>query len=175
MSAAAKVCPCGREITKDQWAVETPAQHAERLESGRCRAKCKRLFPAGKAERGKPSLPDSIPISSLVGEGIVLRPQPKEQPWRSESYRDFIRTQICLNPDCRSGMQSEAHHEQEVGHGGKATLCDDSRTLPLCPLCHVPIRHHYGRSIWRKWKIDPEQMILHFNELWMRQGGVIKS
>jgi len=170
MSADAITCPCGRAIEKDQWAVETPAQFQQRLDDGRCRAKCKRLYPVTR-ERGRPTLPDSIPMSSFVGEGIVLRPQPKTLPWRSEPYKDFIRTFPCLNPECRSGMQSEAHHEQAVGHGGKSTTAGDDRTLPLCPCCHVPIRHQYGRSIWRTWKLDPEKLILHFNELWMRQGG----
>lgn len=166
------ICPCKTLIVRQPH--DTEKDWKWKQENGRCRKKCLRTYPASH-ERGRPTLPGSILISSLVGEGIVLRPQPKGQPWRSEPYKDFIRTLPCLNPECRSGMQSEAHHEQEVGHGGKSTTCDDSRTLPLCPLCHVPIRHHYGRSIWRTWKMDPEKLILHFNELWMRQGGKLET
>ena len=154
---------------------ETDEDFAERLESGFCRRKCANAHGPVRHERGKPSLDGSIPMHTLVGEGVVLRAVPKDLTWRSVPYREFIRTLPCLNPLCRSGLQSDAHHEQAKGHGGKSITCGDDRCLPLCPLCHVPIRHTRGRSIWLDWGIDVEKTILNLNEQWMRQGGALKG
>jgi hypothetical protein len=102
--------------------------------------------------------------------------QPKEVPWRSKPYRDFIKSFPCCVPRCgREGV--DPHHEQEKAKGGMATTPGDDRCVPLCR-DHHDIRQHgpMGRKIWAVWGImNIERVILAFNEEWMRRGHLIKK
>ncbi len=83
-----------------------------------------------------------------------MEPQWKQLPVRDKAYLAWIRKKPCLVCGY-SGQDSVPHHEQLPGHGGKGTKCDDTRTLPLCMVCHLD-RHTYGRDFW---DIDPEAEI----------------
>jgi len=64
----------------------------------------------------------------------VLKPQPKEMPFRSRKYLMHIRNMPCI--ECGWPF-SEPHH---IETGGMATKCGDNLVVPLCGLnargCH---------------------------------------
>lgn len=55
---------------------------------------------------------------------------PKEKPYRSAKYLDFVRSHECF--DC--GWPSELGHieSHHIRTGGIATKCGDNETIPLC-------------------------------------------
>lgn len=93
----------------------------------------------------------------------------KVTPFRSAAYRRFVASLPCANPRCRA-KDAVAHHEQEPGKGTMAGKCCDSRTVPLCAICHQK-RHGWGRAVWDAWGKDPEQLIAATQELWFKRFG----
>lgn len=88
---------------------------------------------------------------------------PKDPPWRSASYRAWIRTHACCR--CGSGVNVECSHHPAKGHGSTGMKCTDARTLPLCNSCHA--RHHQ-RPLEREWIED--RIALHLT-MWVREVG----
>lgn len=78
---------------------------------------------------------------------------PKPKRIKNPEYMAWIRRQHCLT--CYSSP-SEAHHENEIGHGAMGSKCDDTRCVPLCFECHQD-RHTMGRDFW--FGIDIEDVI----------------
>ena len=162
---------CGVEIVKDQFCVETPDQFAKRYNESYCRSKCKRLHGPQKTERGRPTLPDSIPMSSFVGEGIVLRPQPKGKTPRDAAYLDFVRTFDCVGCGWPAHMNKiEAHH---IETGGTSIKCSDYLAVPLCAAdargCHAAA----DKSPESADGFKPYAAML--NKLWIKAGHKMKK
>ena len=78
-----------------------------------------------------------------TGNRVVTRF--KSKPWRSERYRQWIRSLPCLI--CGTQPAGHAHHEQQEGNGVMGDKCGDDRCLPLC-WHHHRNRHDKGRSFW---------------------------
>ena len=97
-------------------------------------------------------------------------PNWKPLRWESAEYQEFVRRHPCATPGCVTRQDRAAHHEQEKGHGGRATKAHDSRCLPLCTEHHA-IRHSVGRGVWQRWGRDPEQTIGELNAEWLALGN----
>ena len=65
---------------------------------------------------------------------------PKEIPYRSEKYLDFIRSKPCLG--CNTIPSSAAH--QDFGWNAMSGKPPDIHALPLCHKCHIGIEHQKG-------------------------------
>lgn len=157
------LCPCGNEITKDQWAVETPAQFQKRLTSGFCRSKCSRTYAQPKAERGKPTF-RTISANYDRPEMVV---QEKVHRFASIPYRRFVASYPCCH--CLK-MGSDPHHHQEPGEGCIGYKVGDEKCIPLCFKCHRDI-HQYGRGVWEMWGIKPVEAIAFMQESWWQKFG----
>jgi hypothetical protein len=82
---------CGREITRNQYCVETPAQYEARLATQFCRAKCARLHGPAKKERPKPTLPP-VSVNYGRGGGEAL---PKEKTPRNKHFLLWLLDRPC--------------------------------------------------------------------------------
>lgn len=92
---------------------------------------------------------------------------PKVKPFRSPKYRKWILTLPCVVCGIPS---AHAHHEQAPGHGTMGGKCGDDRCLPLCA-CHHDERHRKGRSVWKRWGIEPERIIKRIWGVWEKITG----
>lgn len=74
---------------------------------------------------------------------------PKEKTFRSEEYKDYIRSLPCCNPNCpkHGRLRSEAHH---VDSGGGSIKGSDLSCIPLCCHCHVPGVHTMGHITFQQ-------------------------
>jgi hypothetical protein len=176
-----KVCPCGKEITRNQYCAENERQWAKRESSGFCRPKCSRaykLLPSPKVQTMEL-------VSRRVGAREEMVTLEKEKRVEDTKYLEWIRSLPCLVPGC--GYQSEAHHQNEKGHGGKGTRADDYRAVPVCFFHHTmggtvaaPGSYHgmggtTGRRFWQKYAIDVETVIHDLNRAWLEQGRKFKE
>jgi len=149
------ICPCGREIIKDQFCIETPAQFTKRLASAFCRPKCKRTFAPPKKERVTGTL-DAVDFCYDRPELVA---QFKEVPVRDLARLAFARSMPCFT--CGSIEGVHAHHESEVAKGTMGGKTSDRRTVPLCHECHR-LRHETSRSFWGN--ADVEAYIRDLND-----------
>jgi hypothetical protein len=69
----------------------------------------------------------------------ALRPVPKEKPWRSRAYLEYVRSQPCCSCGACVGVQA-SHH----GPHGVSTKPGDERAVPLCATCHLGEYHQRG-------------------------------
>lgn len=80
---------------------------------------------------------------------------------RSEEYKEFIRSQVCIicwetNPD--------PHHETTQGGKGIALKCSDYSCIPLCRK-HHEMREAIGKkTFWNKFGIDYKKEIEKLEE-----------
>jgi hypothetical protein len=159
-------CPCGREITRDQYGAESDASFQARLDSGRCRAKCRRIYPAAK-DRPKPTLP-LVSVNYGRGGGVE---QVKELTPRDAAYLDWIRTFDCVSCGWPAHLKEiEAHH---VETGGGSLRCSDYLTVPLCSFkargCHAKAdKTPASVEKYKPWA-------MRFNALWISAGNKIKK
>lgn len=98
------------------------------------------------------------------------RPRPRLRPktFRSESYKQFIRKQPCLN----CGAQGNHAHHEGLGNRGIAIKPPDTQTVPLCPDCHA-LRHQKGAdSFWQK--RDVKLAIIGYLTLYLQGQSNVK-
>lgn len=155
------ICPCGKEITRNQYCAENERQWAKREASGFCRPKCKRLHTPPKPDRPAPPLS----LLSCRYERSEGEAQPKEVPVRDQGRLAFARSMPCVL--CGSIQGVHAHHESPPGHGTLSGKTSDRNTLPLCFVCHR-LRHDKGREIYGG--IDVEGLIQRINEAYDRRS-----
>lgn len=74
-----------------------------------------------------------------VVRASALRSVPKEKPWRSRAYLEYVRSQPCCACGACVGVQA-SHH----GPHGIATKPGDERAVPLCATCHLGEYHQRG-------------------------------
>lgn len=171
---------CGREIVQGQWGAEGDGSFAERLASGYCRGKCRRLSAPPKKERVTGTL-DAVDFCYDKPELVA---QVKEVPQEDPKYLAWIRSLPCLVPGCE--YASQAHHQNEAKKGAKGATTSDYRALPLCPWHHTlggtpgkPGSYHglaklTGWTFWRVYGVDVEATIHRLNALWMESGKKFK-
>ena len=168
---------CGKAIVQGQYIFgETEEAFAEREESGFCRRKCSRDHGPVKQDRRRPLPLDAILISSLVGEGVVMTPQPKEKTPRDEGFRDWLRTFDC----CECGWPAhirrptggnfiEAHH---ILTGGTSIKASDYEEVPLCAIdargCHA----NADKSPESVEKYKP--LAAMYRHMWVAAGNELK-
>ena len=99
-----------------------------------------------------------------------MRPYPKpDKPWRSESYREFVRGFPCWECGVRGDdwITIAAHHAIDIGRGGTMGGKDDDRLLmPLCSTagtrigCHEML--HADTPKWRdrqiRWAMEMQDL-----------------
>lgn len=132
-----------------------------------------REFDAGRVrlvERPASSLGEVRPRKVRAGttQRPELRAQPKPPgPYRSRAYLAFVREHPCCS--CRSTKAIEAHHWAE--ERGVAQKVDDTRTVPLCTVCHDHVHAHGclpNRDVLatRLWFLDKQVRLL---TAWVRR------
>ena len=67
---------------------------------------------------------------------------PKNKPWKSKPYLDYIRKQSCII--CQQS-ETDAHHVRIKNNAGTGIKPSDFYAVPLCRLHHLE-SHHYGRN-----------------------------
>ena len=83
-----------------------------------------------------------------IDKSSLAQPIPERE--RSGPYLDFVRRQACCVPECRSGMEVEAHHP--IGGRGGKVLSSDFLAVPICTAHHTGANdalHRMGSE--RKW------------------------
>lgn len=71
---------------------------------------------------------------------------PKNKPYRSESYKEWIRTLPCVATGCPGSI---AHHVISCGFGGgMGTKLGDNYCIPLHPESHYLL--HHDPKKWEK-------------------------
>lgn len=84
-------------------------------------------------------------IQDSVGYVSPMRTQPKQTVVRDPDYLKWIRTLPCSACGTSSAV---AHHHPAAGHSSVGLKCDDTRAIPLCPICHHRV-HSVGKaSFW---------------------------
>lgn len=76
--------------------------------------------------------PVNTPFSDC-SSGDFFHPDPKILPWRSEEYRNHVRSYPCAS--CQKPGPSQFHHES-LKNQGWGTKPPDFQGVPLCPVCH---------------------------------------
>lgn len=178
-----KYPPCGREIIQGQYGAEGDEPFKERLESGYCRAKCKRLDKPSPSPKDRPTLvADPTTWNHSRPEG---KEQPKERRINDPAYERWIRERFCIVPGCYNDAQS--HHQNEQGHGGKSTKPSSYRCIPLCTEHHTLggtpyLRGSYhgmgkltGWKFWKHYGIDVETVIHDLNRAYLESGRKFKE
>lgn len=78
----------------------------------------------------------------------------------NEPYVRFVHEWPCAISHCYPAYPVHAHHVKTRGAGGSDMTC-----IPLCPMHHQMIHTIGIRSFEKKFEIDLEQMITHYNSL----------
>jgi len=66
---------------------------------------------------------------------------PKNKPYRSKKYRDFIKMQPCIV--CWNPGPSDPHHEDQTFHNkGMGIKAPDTQTVPMCRKHHQKYGHN---------------------------------
>lgn len=172
-SPLCKYSKCERPITQGQWGAEGDEAFAERLRSGYCRSKCRRLDKPAPSPRDHIASTGRMVVDPTVWN--LQRPegkeQPKDKPVRDAARLAFARSMPCCMCGAIQGIH--AHHEQEEGHGVMGGKTSDRRTAPLCPRCHT-MRHGLGRGFYTLGKnVDIEEVIAMINDAYdkIKKGG----
>lgn len=64
----------------------------------------------------------------------MIKSYPKIKPIRSERYKKFIRSKLCMI--CFSDKNVQAAHQNLRGKGIMGSKVSDIQCVPLCELCH---------------------------------------
>ena len=89
-----------------------------------------------------------MPKRPRIDKSALAQPIPERE--RSGPYLDFVRRQACCVPECRSGMEVEAHHP--IGGRGGKVRSSDFLAVPICTAHHTGANdalHRMGSE--RKW------------------------
>jgi hypothetical protein len=181
MTAPLCKCGCDRPIIQGQWGAEGDEAFAERLATGYARRKCARLH--------KPLPSPKVQTMELVSRRVGAREEmvtlEKEKRIDDPAYEAWVRTLPCLVFGC--GNESQSHHQNERGKGGKSTKPSSYRCVPLCAEHHTlggtPFfqgsYHGLGKITgWRFWdvyQIEPETVIHQLNRAWLEMGRKFKE
>jgi len=71
-----------------------------------------------------------------------MNPCPKEKTFKSEKYKQYIRSLPCIICDYPC---SEPHHVRNANNSGTGKKPSDFWCVPLCKLHHAEF-HHYGKK-----------------------------
>ena len=96
----------------------------------------------------------------------------KHKPWRSEIYRQFVKSLPCaLTGD--ENRVIHPHHENPRGFGGKATKCGDERMIPIRGDLHRRMESpgHSRASVYEEFGKDPESIISQTQQAWIERHG----
>jgi len=77
---------------------------------------------------------------------------PKQKPFRSEKYLNFVRSQCCCV--CLAPPRSEAHHFRTSFNSGVGMKSSDTYCLPLCSDHHKELHRTGIKTFCEKHGID---------------------
>jgi hypothetical protein len=151
---------CGREIIQGQYGAEGDEPFRERLESGYCRSKCRRLHKPLPSPKERTL---TEPVSWRVGKAET-RPVEKVEIPRSEPYLKFIKAQECILAGGKHGpcLGDVAPHHTESG--GMSIKGSDFSCVSVCAAHHLLMDNagKKGRGIWTRQEL--ETIITRLNE-----------
>jgi len=92
----------------------------------------------------------------------------KKLPWRSKHYLEWMKQKSCCV--CHRPGPSDPHHFQRPGEGSMSSTVGDDRALPVCRFHHT-LFHNHGRAKWAEWCLDPEWLVIKYQESYTRETG----
>jgi hypothetical protein len=91
--------------------------------------------------------------------------------FRSRSYLDYIKNQMCEAWEAGPCQGDIVPHHEALGRGGRGIKTHDTQTIPLCDL-HHQMRHNTGfMSFWMLARREPEKLIIKHISKYINQNG----
>jgi hypothetical protein len=92
----------------------------------------------------------------------------KQKTVRDKKYISWLKTLPCL----LCGKESEPHHVNVKGFGGKGIKTADQRSIPVCHEHHMEIHNNGRDSFATKYNLDYENIIQRLRKVYNESNGI---